>query len=131
MKHKRQCWKKASNIIMYLSIILFALILLASCNFARQVKSKRPPFQIVGKAGTRLLIQFFYWNPKASSVHIAGSFNKWNPPGHARSIKLFKERETGFWTVVIPLEPGSYLYKYIINETTWKPDPNNANYVWD
>lgn len=58
--------------------------------------------------------------PEANIVVLAGSFNNWN-----QSKTLFaKQRDE--WVCRIKLEPGKYLYKFIV-DGDWMADPDNPN----
>lgn len=57
--------------------------------------------------------------PDAEKVFISGSFNGWAVDG----IQLTKD-ENG-WRTTLPLNPGKYLYKYIV-DGNWTTDPNNS-----
>lgn len=37
----------------------------------------------------------------------------------------------GVWQLAIALDPGTYQYKFVINGTTWKEDPEALSYVDD
>ena len=67
----------------------------------------------------------FKTNIKATSVFLAGNFNNWSTS--AMPMQLVD----GVWQIAITLEPGSYQYKYVINGTTWKEDPEAPSYVDD
>jgi 1,4-alpha-glucan branching enzyme len=64
--------------------------------------------------------RFSYADPSASSVHLAGDFNEWSTSANA-----LEKGEGGVWYVVIPLDGGTYQYKFVINGTDWKTDPTN------
>jgi 1,4-alpha-glucan branching enzyme len=53
--------------------------------------------------------------PLAQSVAIAGSFNDWTPQAMKRSAK-------GAWSISVSLTPGSYQYKFVVDEE-WLEDP--------
>ncbi len=72
-------------------------------------------------------VKFTISEPKAAKVTIAGDFNDWS----ATSDPLFDREEKGVWTLVIPLAPGSYQYKFIIDGDKWVPDPGNPKQVKD
>lgn len=57
-----------------------------------------------------------YKNPK--SVMLAGSFNNWNTMSHP-----MQKTDSG-WVYCLPLEPGKYSYKYIV-DGRWTTDPGN------
>lgn len=57
--------------------------------------------------------------PKAQSVFVTGSFNKW----HSVEYRLEK-KEGGNWEVNIQIAPGRYEYKFIV-DSTWTHDVTN------
>jgi 1,4-alpha-glucan branching enzyme len=72
-------------------------------------------------------IRFSIHYPKAQRVIIAGDFNGWS----SSADPLFDREGTGFWTIVLPLPPGRYEYKYVIDGKKWIPDPRNPERVKD
>ncbi len=65
---------------------------------------------------------FCFHHDAAQSVALAGDFNGWNP---ARSVGA-KQRD-GIWRIEIGmLPPGSYQYKFVVNDHQWVDDPNNG-----
>ncbi len=58
--------------------------------------------------------------PSAKSVSIAGSFNHWDPQINA----LTGPDGNGVWTIVLPLPPGRYEYRFIVNGNDWVLDPS-------
>ena len=68
--------------------------------------------------------RFTYYGPDATSVRIGGNFNNWNP-----SDAFIMERdEDGTWTKNIPLTPGTYQYRFIV-DGEWVEDQNNSKYI--
>ncbi|NNF05359.1 MAG: hypothetical protein HKN21_01230 [Candidatus Eisenbacteria bacterium] len=65
---------------------------------------------------------FTFVSPSASMVHLAGSFNDWSTTGDQLT-----KNAAGVWVITKPLDPGTYQYKFIVNGTDWKVDPNNPN----
>ena len=56
-------------------------------------------------------------------VFLAGSFNIW----HERDEKYeLKQIRAGVWSIIVPLEPGIYQYKFVV-DGRWLPDPANPN----
>jgi len=92
------------------------------------VKSRLPPPEEV-EGG----ILFRYDSPAARMVTLAGSFNNWGgTQGGGRYDPtidpMFDEDGDGVWTIVMPLPPGRYQYKFVIdNAVRWEMDPSNAN----
>ncbi len=66
-------------------------------------------------------IRFTLRAPDASEVYLTGDFNHWNPGGIP--LEPLPERP-GVWQVVLPLIPGSYEYRYII-DGRWVTDPEH------
>lgn len=71
-------------------------------------------------------VEFTYHDPAAFSVSLAGSFNNWD----TRSNPMVKDDE-GTWRVVVPLSPGKYEYKFVVNGGDWMADPENPTIVGD
>jgi 1,4-alpha-glucan branching enzyme len=57
--------------------------------------------------------------PDASTVAVAGSFNRWDPSSH----QLAGPDRNGRWATTLRLAPGRYEYLFVINGETWVPDP--------
>jgi 1,4-alpha-glucan branching enzyme len=62
---------------------------------------------------------FSYRAPTATSVGLAGEFNSWQPAPMTKDAN-------GNWNLDVPLAPGVYGYKFMVNGTDWEFDPNNA-----
>jgi len=56
--------------------------------------------------------------PRASSVAIVGDFNDWNP----RATPLVRTGG-GAWETRVRLAPGQYNYAFVVDGSTWVPDP--------
>lgn len=66
-------------------------------------------------------IQFVLAAPGASTVRLAGDFNDWQP--ERTPLKPLRD---GTFQVLIPLSPGRYRYRYVI-DGAWRNDPANGN----
>jgi 1,4-alpha-glucan branching enzyme len=64
--------------------------------------------------------------PEDAMVQIAGDFNNWVP----ESLHLTQSMARPVWHKVIPLKPGTYEYKYLI-DGRWISDPANDKVVDD
>ncbi len=73
------------------------------------------PVKVVGG------ILFTYSGAKAGSVYVAGNFNNWSTTANPMS-----KNANGIWSATIPLSPGSYQYKFVV-DGNWVPDPTNPN----
>jgi len=67
-------------------------------------------------------ILFCYRAPDVHSLKLVGDFNNWTPD---ESAELEKD-EDGVWKKVVPLPPGRYHYKYIV-DGEWREDVHNPN----
>jgi len=61
--------------------------------------------------------------PKARNVQLAGDFNSWQP----ENTPLQRREKDGCWSVSLPLKPGIYRYRYVV-DGRWQQDPHNENF---
>ncbi len=66
----------------------------------------------------------------ASSVWLSGDFLSWPADPGAGAVPLVLGADSA-WTVSYGFPQGSYLYKFIVDGTTWIPDPANSDTVPD
>lgn len=59
----------------------------------------------------------------AASVWLSGDWLGWPGDPSVGAIEL--ARDGAGWSVTLTLEPGRYLYKFIVDGSTWVADPNN------
>lgn len=111
------------------TLCLIAALGLASCSGSFSwIKDRLPPPHEV--AGGML---FRYHAPSARQVTLAGNFNNWGgTQGGGRydpSIDPMRDHDgDGVWTIVVPLPPGRYQYKFVIDGgVRWEQDPNNPD----
>lgn len=77
---------------------------------------------VVSEDPTLVYVDFsFTPDTPAEIVHLTGEFAAWSSTG----IPMSDEDGDGTWTVSHGLEPGRYLYKFVINGSDWRHDPNN------
>ena len=77
-----------------------------------------------GNPTGRRKVRFEYAGEPGSAVFVAGSFNDWNPGRHA-----LKDRESkGKYSTTIPLLPGRYEYKFVI-DGIWCVDPKCGDWT--
>ena len=65
-------------------------------------------------------VMFATLYPRASSVHIAGDFNNWQPDG----TPLKKVGANGAWQIKLPMNKGKYRYRLVV-DGQWQQDPYN------
>ncbi|MBD3179102.1 MAG: hypothetical protein GF417_05635 [Candidatus Latescibacteria bacterium] len=80
-----------------------------------------------GPEVTETGIRFSLNSRDAESVAIAGDFNNWSRTADQLN---FDERR-GVWETVIPLPPGEYEYKFVIDGKEWIADPGNPKATED
>ena len=73
--------------------------------------------------GTDLRSVPFRYTPEGSAgaVYLAGTFNEWNPTGQL----MQGPDEAGLFSLNLPLTPGEYQYKFVVDGTGWYHDPDN------
>lgn len=81
-------------------------------------------------------ITFRYKAPAARQVNLAGEFNNWL--GTANGSRLDPNIDPmsdldgdGIWEITLPLPPGRYQYKYVIDQVDWQKDPANPEQTDD
>jgi 1,4-alpha-glucan branching enzyme len=67
----------------------------------------------------RRRVTFSFNAPKARKVSLVGEFNNWDPAKHP-----MKSDDNDLWTKTIVLEPGTYNYKFLMDEK-WMIDTQN------
>ena len=72
----------------------------------------------------RLMTRFLLHAPKAKNVALVGDFNDWAREG----TPMTDPDENGVWTVSVPLQPGRYQYKFLVNGKTWVVEPDAPAY---
>jgi Glycogen recognition site of AMP-activated protein kinase len=103
-----------------------------SMGFLDFVKRRLPPPSPVPGG-----IRFQFASPSARVVQVAGSWpeNDWlRGQGENATYDLGRMDDSdgdGVWSIVVDLPPGRYQYKFRIDETNWKEDPNNPQKVDD
>ncbi len=68
--------------------------------------------------------QFVFHAPEASYVKIVGNFNNWDPSYKS----VMKRNKDGTWAKNIDLAPGTYQYRFLVDDT-WAEDQDNPNLV--
>ena len=59
---------------------------------------------------------FEYYAPSALNVHVAGTFNDWNP-----EVSPLKKDRSGKWRATLPLPTGRFEYRYRV-DGVWEND---------
>lgn len=110
------------------ALVLSLVVFVACSTVSKSVRDRLPPPHEV-EGG--MLFQFEA--PAARMVNLAGNFNNWGgTQGGGRfdpTIDPMSDEDgDGIWTIVKPLPPGRYQYKFVIdNGVRWELDPSNPN----
>ncbi|MBI4394985.1 MAG: AAA family ATPase [Candidatus Omnitrophica bacterium] len=97
-----------------------ALAFLAERYFPLESKvlldlNETKPKQVLGG------ILFSLVKPSATSVLIAGDFNRW-----IAEPMILMDQALGLWQKIVPLHSGTYHYKFLVDEV-WQTDPFNQS----
>jgi chromosome partitioning protein len=88
---------------------------------AKTTEEKIEEFYGVKQVGAQVVFSARF--DDAKTVLIAGDFNHWSP----MSTPMILGNRPGDWRTALPLKPGRYRYRLIV-DGVWMTDPNN-NYV--
>jgi anti-sigma factor RsiW len=89
------------------------------------IVERRAPTSADSCAGrTSLLVRFSISAPGASRVHVVGDFNSWSREANP----LQDHDRNGVWTISVPLTPGRYQYKFLVDGERWVVEPDAPAY---
>ncbi|NPV02390.1 MAG: hypothetical protein HPY53_13530 [Brevinematales bacterium] len=137
---------------MKLIILFIAILILSGCGAILNTVKYRdlPPYEFVGIDGNCRQVKFNIDNEsiekclrigeKVMEVWLAGSFNNWassktdpvykyGGPLDRHLIIMELDPVISYWIVMIPLQPGKYTYKYVVNTYKWIYDDATALHV--
>lgn len=93
-----------------------ATLMVAAIGLRDQVGSPAVP----GAVGSEVApVRFMLVAPAATAVALVGDFNDWA----AQATPMEGDVAEGLWVVTVPLAPGRYRYAFLVDGTTWVPDP--------
>ncbi len=84
----------------------------------KTIEQKLEEFYGVKQEGEEVLFATRF--ERARRVQIAGDFNNWSP----MSTPMMSSAEPGVFKMRLPLQPGRYRYRFIV-DGSWMTDPNN------
>jgi hypothetical protein len=121
---------RTNRVLIAATLISLLAISLTGCAALNAIKDRLPPPHRV-EGG----ILFQYDAPAAQRVNLAGVFNDWGGTligPFDPTIDPMTKDDKGVWSIVIPLDPGRYEYKFVLDGgVVWKHDPNNPERVDD
>jgi hypothetical protein len=86
----------------------------APASSTPQSAATRPVFAASAASVTFVLVA-----PHAQNVTVVGDFNGWDPS----ATPMEKTPTGGTWRVSVPLTPGRHIYSFVVDGSTWVPDP--------
>jgi chromosome partitioning protein len=92
---------------------------------ALQTSVATPEKEVYGPVRVPGGVLFKLEAPDAKRVALIGDFNSWEEP-----IELNDDDEDGVWTTIARLDPGTYQYKFLVDDA-WRSDPCNPVEVDD
>ena len=66
------------------------------------------------------LVRFVFAAPRARRVSLVGEFNGWN----AEATPMHRSADGVLWAASLALPPGRHLYAFVVDDSTWLPDPD-------
>lgn len=111
-------------------LALCITLTLLSCGPKKEKKIKFKPIEDMRKEASvpqEIIygIEFTYLDKKAKSISIIGDFNNWND-----NRNYMRKNKYGLWSIILPLEKGTYSYKYNV-DGVYIFDPLNPEKVRD
>ena len=98
--------------------LIFALMIFTGC--AGRMPGMDPSLGS-GPEVTEGGVLFTYLDTKATRVNVVGDFNNWS----MTADPMYDREGDGWWSLRLPLKPGRYQYKFLVDGSNWIPDPAN------
>jgi 1,4-alpha-glucan branching enzyme len=118
--------KRTIRVAVAAALLIAVAIPLDGCLITRVIRNRLPvPHPVEGG------ILFQFEAPSARHVNLAGDFNDWGGTATTGRFDptidpMVDPDGDGIWTIIKPLRPGRYQYKFVIdNGVRWERDPNN------
>jgi 1,4-alpha-glucan branching enzyme len=113
-------WNMAS------ALALSVIVLVTAVTVSRMHRGTTEP--IIASSGqdeAAIPVRLTFHAPRAQRVAVAGDFNKWKTDAHEM------KRTDGTWSIDLKLKPGVYSYSFVVDGTSWVPDPGADFYEED
>lgn len=72
-------------------------------------------------------VLFVFFASGAQRVAVVGDFNNWS----TTADPMYDREEDGVWSITLPLKPGRYEYKFLVDGKKWMHDPENPQKIED
>lgn len=116
--------REHTTLVRRVIVVLLATVGLSGCSLLSFVEDRTPPPEPSERG-----IRFFYKAPAARQVNVAGEFNNWVGTVDGRfdpNIDPMSDPDgDGIWEITLPLPPGRYQYKFVVDQVDWQEDPGN------
>ncbi len=115
-----------------LPLLALAVLAAGGCSSMGFIKKRLPP-PTQSAAG----VTFRFESRSAKIVQLAGSWpeNDWlRGQAQTGGFLIGQMRDLdgdGIWELTVPIPAGRWQYKYVVDQVTWKEDPNNPQRVDD
>ena len=97
-----------------------AALLAVWAGGARYGAARQPAGEAVAAtARDTVYVRFEFAAPQARAVTVAGDFNGWKP-----DATTMVRGPRGVWVVTIPIGVGVHSYQFVVDGSTWVPDPS-------
>jgi hypothetical protein len=96
-----------------------ATLLVAVIGLSDRAGSPATPLVAAAVGPEIAPVRFMLVAPEATAVALVGDFNDWV----AQATPMQGGVAEGLWVVTVPLAPGRYRYAFLVDGTTWVPDP--------
>jgi hypothetical protein len=101
------------------AVLIFAVGLGAGALLLpRRTNSAALP-SVTGVPAGAQTVEFVFVAPRASRVSLVGAFNGWD----AKATPMRTTGNRGTWAVSVPLAQGRHVYAFVVDDSTWVPDP--------
>jgi 1,4-alpha-glucan branching enzyme len=106
------------------AVAVAALALMLVCGSFEPMAAP-PSIEIKPATTGKWSVTFRYEPGSADTVHLAGTFNEWDPTATPMT------REGAAFKATVTLADGEYQYKFVVNGSDWRTDPLNPDTVDD
>lgn len=115
---KAQQSSSTEAVLLPTTIALASLLGMGIGWFGHTLVQQQTSAPVSDAAPQEVVVRLVLFAPDAEEVHVAGSFNDWQP-----AASPLEQATDGTWVVRLPLKRGRYEYMFVVDGKTWVPDP--------